>query len=41
MFTDEEAGHAHVQGYLNFKEAATDIDGLIDVVWVSGTRKLV
>jgi hypothetical protein len=35
-FRDEDAGD--VKGYHKFKEAAKDIDGLVDLVWVSGTR---
>jgi hypothetical protein len=36
-FDDGSAGE--VKGYHSFKEAGKDLDSLIDVVWVSGTRK--
>lgn len=36
MFKDEDAGD--VKGYHSFKEVAKDIDALVDLVWVSGTR---
>lgn len=32
----EEEGE--VQGYESFKEVARDLEGLVDVLWVSGTR---
>lgn len=35
----EELSASDAKGYKGFGEAATDIDGLIDVVWVSGSRK--
>lgn len=28
------------EGYESFQEMSSDIEGLLDVVWVSGTRKL-
>ncbi|KAF2205312.1 hypothetical protein GQ43DRAFT_487164 [Delitschia confertaspora ATCC 74209] len=37
-FKDEDAGD--VKGYHSFKEASRDFDGLIDVVWVSGTPNI-
>ncbi|KAF2259813.1 hypothetical protein CC78DRAFT_524298 [Lojkania enalia] len=40
MFKDEEIGKDDVRGYHNFKEAATDIDSLIDVIWVSSSPNL-
>lgn len=36
-FDDGSTGE--VKGYHSFKEAGKDLDSLIDVVWVSGTRK--
>src|SRR4051794_37636293 len=38
MFKDEEIGQGDVKGYHHFREAAKDIEGLIDVIWVSGSR---
>lgn len=32
------SGGGDVKGYASLKEACRDIDQLIDVVWVSGTR---
>lgn len=39
MFKDDEIEQGDVKGYHHFWEAAKDIDGLIDVIWVSGSRK--
>jgi hypothetical protein len=43
MFKDDEGGPAmhaanNEKGYRTFKQAAKDLDGLVDVVWVSGSR---
>lgn len=35
---DEDVLPDDERGYENFREIAKDIDGIIDVVWVSGTR---
>lgn len=35
---DEGEGQGGERGYESFKEMGRDIEGLIDVVWVSGTR---
>ncbi|PWY62785.1 hypothetical protein BO83DRAFT_383211 [Aspergillus eucalypticola CBS 122712] len=34
-----DGGEGEVQGYESFKEVARDLEGLVDVLWVSGTRK--
>lgn len=35
---DEGEGGEKERGYESFKEMVRDIEGLVDVVWVSGTR---
>ena len=35
---DYQSQQASERGYESFKEVAKDLDGLIDVLWVSGTR---
>ncbi|KAF2112094.1 hypothetical protein BDV96DRAFT_468914, partial [Lophiotrema nucula] len=40
MFKDEEVEQGEAHGYHSFGEAAHDIDGLVDVVWVSGSPNL-
>ncbi|KAF2475994.1 uncharacterized protein BDR25DRAFT_339892 [Lindgomyces ingoldianus] len=40
MFKDEELGQGDVKGYHHFREAAKDIEDLVDVIWVSGSPNL-
>ncbi|OJZ81453.1 hypothetical protein ASPFODRAFT_145810 [Aspergillus luchuensis CBS 106.47] len=35
-----DGGEGDVQGYESFKEVARDLEGLVDVLWVSGTPSL-
>lgn len=36
---DRKDGEVVVKGYTDFKEAATDLSEVIDVLWLSGTRE--
>jgi hypothetical protein len=37
-FTEPESSHDDAAGYMSMQEVVADIDPLVDVVWVSGTR---
>jgi hypothetical protein len=37
-FTEPESSHDDAPGYMSMQEIVADIDPLVDVVWVSGTR---
>ncbi|GFN13927.1 hypothetical protein AtubIFM55763_009954 [Aspergillus tubingensis] len=39
-FEPRREGEGEVQGYESFKEVARDLEGLVDVLWVSGTPSL-
>ena len=36
---EEDTEKADVRGYANFNEVAKDLDEVVDVLWLSGTRK--
>lgn len=38
-FSNEPSDADDASGYTNYDEVVADIDSLVDVVWISGTRK--
>ena len=39
-FSNEREQRDDVPGYTDFRQVTADLEGIFDVIWISGTRKI-